>query len=111
MAFVTPEALATSIEQGKAPCILDVRSDAEFDAGHVPGAVHISFGKVRDRTVAVPSPPGDPIVVYCGHGPRAWIAGASLRRRGFTRVTYLRGHWSAWTRAGLPEETPDQIAR
>jgi len=105
MAFVTPEALATSIENGKAPNILDVRSEAEFNAGHVPGAVHIPFFKIRDRAVAIPAAPADPIVVYCGHGPRAWLAGASLRSRGYTGVTYLRGHWSAWNKARLPKET------
>lgn len=94
-----------SIENGEAPRILDVRSRAEFDAGHVPGAVNIPFAQVRNRAVTIPAGAADPVVVYCGHGPRAWIAGASLRRRGYTNVTYLRGHWSAWSRAGLPEET------
>jgi rhodanese-related sulfurtransferase len=30
-----------------------------------------------------------------------------LERRGFTQVTYLRGHMSGWKREGLPVETGD----
>jgi hypothetical protein len=31
------------------------------------------------------------IVVYCGHGPRAWIAVMQLRRPGLRRIAFLRG--------------------
>jgi len=101
---VNPEALLERIEAGHPPTVLDVRSRAEFADGHVPRAIHFPFTDARDRTVAVPASPQDEIVVYCGHGPRAWIAGAALRRRGFLRVTYLKGHMRGWKKRGLPEE-------
>jgi rhodanese-related sulfurtransferase len=44
------------------------------------------------------------LIVYCGHGPRATLAGRALRRHGFTRVEYLDGHFSTWRREGRPEE-------
>src|SRR5262245_32036106 len=104
MASITPEELAKQIEAGAAPFILDVRSEKEFEAGHVPGAFHIPFGSVGDPGVTVPSRPADPLIVYCGHGPRAWIAAAALRKRGYTRISYLRGHMSGWKRRRLPQE-------
>jgi rhodanese-related sulfurtransferase len=53
---------------------------------------------------AVPAKTAQPVVVYCGHGPRAWMVGAALRCRGHGRVIYLRGHMAGWRKAGLREE-------
>jgi rhodanese-related sulfurtransferase len=101
---VPAAALLEQIRAGKAPTILDVRSRGEYIGGHVPGAVHVPFWMLRWRLRSIPGSPQDPVVVYCGHGPRAWLAGAILRRRGFTNVQYLGGHFSRWRAGGLPEE-------
>ena len=101
---IAPGALLERIDRGDAPLVLDVRSPEEFAEGHVPGAVNVPF----TRMVAGSHDPGAEksavVVVYCGHGPRAWLAGSALRRRGYTRVTYMRGHMAAWRRAGLRED-------
>ncbi len=101
---VAPADLLVLIREGRPPVVLDVRSDAEFAQGHVPGAIHIPFWQLPRRANDIPSRHGDPVVVYCGHGPRAWYAAAALRRCGFERVQLLEGHMSQWKRAGLPEE-------
>lgn len=101
---MTASDLLALISAGTAPTVLDVRSPLEFTRGHVPGAVNIPFWKLLGRAPGIRLSPGDPIVVYCGHGPRAWLAGAALQRRGFRRVEYLEGHMSQWRRAGLHEE-------
>lgn len=83
--------------------ILDVRSDREFASGHVPAARHLPYW----RLLAGARPPvhgGEAIVVYCGHGPRAWIAKGVLRARGYRNVRLLAGHMRAWRRAGKPLE-------
>jgi rhodanese-related sulfurtransferase len=98
------------IDAGRAPAILDVRRPEEFAAGHVPGAINVPFQEVGRRFVErrltsdTSRPTMEPIVIYCGHGPRAWLAGAALRRRGFTHYEYLKGHMAAWRRAGMLEE-------
>ncbi len=94
---ITPAELEARIEAGDPPAILDVRSTGEFADGHIPGAAHVSFWDVV-AGAAVPSPPEQEIVVYCGHGPRAYLAGAALKRRGYTRITYLTGHITRWRR-------------
>jgi rhodanese-related sulfurtransferase len=101
---ISPDALLERIDRGDAPIVLDVRSASEFAAGHVPGAVNVPFTRVITGTGRVPARGAQPVVVYCGHGPRAWMAGAALRRRGHGRVMYLRGHMAGWRRAGLREE-------
>src|SRR6185503_2896568 len=102
---VQPEILAAEIASGSRVTILDVRSRGEFVRGHVPGAIHIPIQSVGSSVATIPSRPEERVVVYCGHGPRAWLAGGILRRRGFRRVEYLAGHMTRWVRAGLPVET------
>jgi len=102
---ISAEALLTRIESGAAPVILDVRSRGEFVRGHVPGARHIPFWRVSRQSDELSIPRDSELVVYCGHGPRAVIAARALRRRGFTRITYLDGHFSKWRSAGFREET------
>ena len=101
---ISPAALLERIERGETMAVLDVRSPAEFAAGHVPGAVNVPFTSVLAGSDAVRAARSQTIVVYCGHGPRAWLAGEALRWRGYAGVTYLRGHMAAWRRDGLREE-------
>jgi rhodanese-related sulfurtransferase len=113
---ITPSDLLAQIESHQAPTIVDVRSRDEYVAGHVPGAVHIPFwaigaraGELEALLQATP-PPGRTggertLVIYCGHGPRAWMAGTLLGLRGLRNLSYLEGHWAEWQRQGLREET------
>lgn len=101
---VTPRELISLIDSGSAPVILDVRSEEEFREGHVPGALLIPFNEIRMRAESIPAGKDDAVVLYCGHGPRAWIAGTALKRLGFTRVEYLRGHMRGWRKAQLRQD-------
>jgi rhodanese-related sulfurtransferase len=101
---MTGPELAARIATGERPPIVDVRSAREFAAGHVPGAVNVPFNQVWSRLAEVPGAPGDELVVYCGHGPRAYLAAWPLRHVGRRRLVFLRGHWAAWESAGLPQE-------
>ena len=96
--------LLSRIHAGNAPVILDVRSRHEYATGHVPGAVHIPFWAMAGRIADVPAERADPVVIYCGHGPRAVIAAMFLRAAGFTRLITLEGHMSRWAREGLPQD-------
>lgn len=104
MASVAPDVLMRQIAGGAAPAIVDVRSKKEFDAGHVPGAVHIPFWLAGRRCQELASMRERPVVIYCGHGPRAYLAGAAFARCGFTQVVYLAGHMKRWRELNLPLE-------
>jgi rhodanese-related sulfurtransferase len=101
---VTPEALLAAIDTGTAPVIVDVRTRREYEAGHVPGAIHVPFYTLLVRQDGIPGPRERPLVVYCEHGPRAGVARLALRLAGFTDVRYLDGHMSGWKQRGLPQE-------
>ncbi|WP_412061858.1 rhodanese-like domain-containing protein [Rubrivirga sp. IMCC45206] len=85
--------------------LVDVREQAEWDRGHLPGAVHLARGILeRDAEEALPDL-GAPIVLYCGGGYRSALAAQSLCAMGYTAVESMDGGWRAWTGAGFPTET------
>jgi rhodanese-related sulfurtransferase len=64
--------------------------------------VHVPFWEIVAGASA-PATPDKELIVYCGHGPRAYMAGATLKRRGYKRVTYLTGHMTRWRKERRPE--------
>jgi hydroxyacylglutathione hydrolase len=76
--------------------VLDVRQDAEFTSGHLPGALHVQLGELPDRATDLPS---GPLVVMCGHGERAMTGASLLRRAGHSDVAVLDGGPDQWTEA------------
>lgn len=83
--------------------ILDVRSGAEYRAGHIPGAVHIPLGSLPE--VASGLPRDSNIIVHCQGGGRSPIAASVLRRMGFERVANFGGGFAEYQRQTLPVET------
>ena len=93
--------LAASLKPGAdRPFVLDVRTDAEWRAGHIEGALHIHGGTLEDRFAEVPR--DRPVAVVCGTGYRASIASSFLKREGYEDVVNVLGGMSAWKAAGLP---------
>jgi hydroxyacylglutathione hydrolase len=85
---------------GDRPFVLDVRTEAEWEGGHIEGALHIHGGKLQERMTEVPR--DRPVAVVCGSGYRASIASSFLKREGYEDVTNVLGGMSAWKAAGLP---------
>jgi rhodanese-related sulfurtransferase len=77
--------------------VVDVRTPAEFAAGHVPGAVNIPFDEMERRHAEV-GPPTTPVLIYCRTGRRSGIAAQVLRARGFDRVYDFQA-WDLWVRS------------
>jgi rhodanese-related sulfurtransferase len=76
--------------------VVDVRTPAEYDAGHLPGAVNIPFDQIEARAGEL-GPPSTPVLLYCRSGRRSGIAGEALRKLGFTEQYDLQayGRWVA----------------
>jgi hydroxyacylglutathione hydrolase len=75
--------------------VLDVRQDAEFAAGHLPGATHVELGDLPGRAAELTD---GPTVVMCGHGERAAGGASLLEQAGHTEVTVLVGGPDDWAR-------------
>ena len=78
--------------------LLDVRTEKEWNAGHIDGALYIHGGKLQEQFEQVSR--DKPIAVICGSGYRASIAASFLKREGFQDVTNVIGGMSAWNAAG-----------
>jgi phage shock protein E len=74
--------------------LVDVRSPAEFAAGHIEGARNVPVGEVGQRAREL-GPTHRPVIVYCASGTRSAIAKRALVRAGFARV-YNLGSMSNW---------------
>jgi NADPH-dependent 2,4-dienoyl-CoA reductase/sulfur reductase-like enzyme/rhodanese-related sulfurtransferase len=69
--------------------ILDTRTQAEYDAWHVPDAILIPYTELRDRLDEVPR--DKPVYTYCRSGFRSYIAYCALKQSGFEDVAFLTG--------------------
>ena len=81
--------------------VLDVRPEDEFALGHLPGAINIPLGKLKDRLRELPA--HREVVAYC-RGPYCVLsfeAVAALRARGYP-VRRLEDGYPEWKAAGLP---------
>jgi len=70
-------------------CILDVRTEPEFAAGSLPGAINIPLQRLRERLGELDK--DRPIKVLCGIGQRAYVACRILMQSGFREVWNLAG--------------------
>ena len=70
--------------------LVDVRTPAEYRAGHIDGAVNIPVSELGSRTQELGTKDG-PIVVYCQSGARSGRAKQILAGAGFTEVHNLGG--------------------
>ncbi len=89
--LVGPDAMADTV--------LDIRQDAEWEAGHVPGAQHVELGALRGVELTT-----GPVTMMCGHGERAMTGASILTARGRADVSVFAGgpsDWAAATGEGL----------
>lgn len=101
---ISQQELLQRIEAGDAPVILDVRTAAEYQAGHLPGSVNVPHEQLASRLPELGLEESQEVVVHCQGGKRAAIAEEILTAAGYTRVRDLEGHYQGWQAAGLPTE-------
>jgi parallel beta-helix repeat protein len=79
---------------------LDVRSQSEYDSGHIRNAKLIPVTDLQERLNELDK--NDSILVYCLGGGRSKTASQLLTDNGFEHVSNMLGGISAWTAAGYP---------
>jgi hydroxyacylglutathione hydrolase len=97
IARMTGAELAPLLARGEVT-VVDVRNRSEWDAGHLPGAIHIPGGHLEARLAEIPR--DKPIVVQCQSGARSAIAASVLHRLGRHDVTNLVGGITDWQASG-----------
>ena len=79
---------------------------AEWEQGHLPGALHISKSYVEQQIEGAVPDRDAPVVLYCAGGVRSLFAAQTLEQLGYTNVASMSGGFQAWKSAGLPWEAP-----
>ena len=76
--------------------ILDVRTQAEYAAAHIPGAICVPNETIGQEAVAELPDKNQLILVYCRSGNRSKQASAKLAGQGYTNIVEFGGI-NAWT--------------
>lgn len=102
---ISASKLSERLADGGSPLVLDVRTEREYAAGHVPGALHIPHTELAAHLSNLPATKHEEVVVYCEQGPRAYMAERVLQDAGYTRVRDLEGHMADWRSGDYPVES------
>src|SRR5688500_17800207 len=82
--------------------LVDIRQTSEWEAGHIPNAIHFEGGRIPWEEF--PLPHVKPVAFYCGSGNRSMIAISALRRRGFDNLIQVDGGINQWKKHGFEIE-------
>lgn len=96
-------ALSALMASGSPPLLLDVRSQSEFDSGHVSNAVLIPMAELRRRVDEVRTRRSSgSVAVICLSGARSVRGAVLLKRAGFEKVFNVVGGMASWKAQGYP---------
>ena len=100
----TVDEIKSRLDKGDKFVLVDVREDREFDADHIPGAVHLGKGIIeRDIENAYPDLSTE-LILYCGGGFRSALAADNLQKMGYTNVISMDGGIRGWREKAYPLE-------
>lgn len=101
---ISQDELLARLDRKDSVVVLDVRTPAEFAAGHVPGARNVSHDLLASRLGELDALRNQDVVLYCRSGRRVLLAEDVLRKAGVTKLLHLEGDWLAWEAAHRPVE-------
>ena len=71
--------------------ILDTRTQEEYDAGHIPGAIVLPYDEVLEKAEGILLDKNQLILVYCRSGRRSKLAAEDLVKLGYTNIKEFGG--------------------
>ncbi|WP_457577977.1 rhodanese-like domain-containing protein [Desulfomarina sp.] len=90
------------MDSGEEFVLLDVRTEKEYNAAHLPGAIHINRGLIEWMVPGRITNPDTKIYLYCRTGARSAFATRRLLEMGYTNVTNISDAFRGWVVAGYP---------
>jgi len=91
--------------------LVDVREEHEWNAGHLPGAVHVPRGYLESRIEGVVADRDAHLVVYCASGQRSALAAHTLGELlGYRHVQSLNGGITLWKDRGFEVDVPRPLS-
>jgi len=106
---ISPQQLHEAKRRGQYAAVLDVRSVAEYGAGHIPGAQLIPIDSLSaDALAHAFKRPSlgreETLYISCHTGPRALQAAERLQQAGYANLTLVEGGTQRREQLGLPVE-------
>lgn len=102
-ALVGPHEFQQRLEAaGEQAVLLDVRTPAEYEAGHLAGALLLNFKDPSFVQRLEKLPKDRPYFVYCRSGNRSHKAVAAMQAAGFRHIVELKGGILAWNAEHMP---------
>lgn len=95
---------AAALLQQSPVAVVDIRDELSFDAGHIPGALHLSNANLQRFRDDVAE--DTPVLVCCYHGISSQPAAQYLASQGYSQVYSLDGGFEGWR-----QQFPEQIER
>jgi len=97
---VSVEQARSLIQEEPDLVVLDVRTVAEYEEGHIAGAINIPVEELEERLGELD--PSSEYLVYCRTGNRSRVAVQLMSAGGFQRVYHMSSGITAWVGAGYP---------
>ena len=88
---ITAEEAKQIMDTEEGYIILDVRTQEEYDEGHIPGAIVISHEEIAEKAEEVLPDKNQLILVYYRSGRRSKIAAEALVELGYTQIKEFGG--------------------
>ena len=88
---ITAEEAKQIMDSEEGYIILVVRTQEEYDEGHIPGAIVISHEEIAEKAEEVLTDKDQLILVYCRSGRRSKIAAEALVELGYTNIKEFGG--------------------
>lgn len=97
-----PQTLSELLQQPQPPRVLDVRTAAEFETAHIPGAYNVPLNTLTEHRREIAEHLDENVVLVCQGGPRSMQAEQALAGAGLPNLRILHGGMQAWEQAGAP---------
>ena len=88
---ITAEEAKQIMDSEEGYIILDVRTQEEYDQGHIPGAILIPDTEIKAKAEEVLTDKDQLILVYCRSGRRSKLAAEALVELGYTNIKEFGG--------------------
>ena len=88
--------------------IVDVRTEQEWEAGHLEGSINLPLSQLRKRIAEVPT--AGQVVIHCQGGYRSSIAISLLAEQGHENMLELVGGYAAWAAIHASECSSEESA-
>ena len=88
--------------------VIDSRKKAEYQKGHIEGAINILNTRLKPEDLERISPDKSTEILFYCNGSRCLRSADSIKKAkkwGYTRLIWFRGGWKEWTEKRLPVVT------